>query len=218
MNPYDGWQGGILIIGTFGYSNDDINYNPSVTIKDIGQNAEKEQLVENDDVETQVVVRADDWDDEDNEVKPLVYAAANYDYYESLLEMKMEEEEDRVEEKRRITLAELFSAESSEEDDHLKKKEKEEEPININININKQEILMVVKDKSNYKHGLCRLPFAKKLLNVNNVVPDDHNASRPIRKLNRVSQSLHFLILYIYHHASISCYSITCNINQFFLF
>ncbi|PIN05999.1 hypothetical protein CDL12_21459 [Handroanthus impetiginosus] len=172
---FDGWKGGILAIGTFGYDplkdkneeeNDEFLYK---------QESEKEQLsvLEND--SDHQITDSEEEEDEEEEVNPLMYAAYAHDYGE-LLEMKMEEKrvtlKDKYEfdemmnpKKVRTTLAELFSADSEEMQN--KKKKKKKQPINKG---------QIIKEKSNYKHGLS---LAKKLINIG----DD---ARPVHKLHRL--------------------------------
>ncbi|KAI3444370.1 hypothetical protein Pfo_001035 [Paulownia fortunei] len=175
---FDGWKGGILTIGTFGYDplKDEDEQNgvsfyeeePEKELLSALENESDHQITDSE----EEAGEEEEEDDDDDEVNPLVYAVYAHDY-EGLLEMKMEgnrvSSKDEFEfdamiknaKKERTTLAELFSADSEE----LQKKQP----------INKGEI---IKEKSNYKQ---RLSFAKKLIGQD---------ARPIHKLHRLMRRM----------------------------
>lgn len=174
LNMFDGWKEGILTIGTLGYD----------PLKDEAEQQRAEQ--ENDSDGGEIT----DSDDEE-EANPLVYAAAaaaaayTHDC-EALLETKGEasnrvnEEFDfesefdamimSIPKKERITLAELFSADS--EMKLLQKKKLGDQKLG--------EVVMNKDNKHNSnKHGFS---FAKKLIG-------DKDA-RPIQKLHRLMRMM----------------------------
>lgn len=173
LNVFDGWKEGILTIGTLGYD----------PLKDEAEQQRAEQENDSDSDGGEITDS-----DEEEEANPLVYAAAAaaaaYAYdCEALVETKGEagnrvnEEFDfesefdamimSIPKKERITLAELFSADS--EMKLLQKKKSGDQKLGEAV-MNKGN-----KPNSN-KHGFS---FAKKLIG-------DKDA-RPIQKLHRVS-------------------------------
>ncbi|KAL0379358.1 UNVERIFIED_CONTAM: hypothetical protein Sangu_0000100, partial [Sesamum angustifolium] len=187
-NVFDGWKGGgILSIGTFGYG---------PLLKHIDENinhvtSEKEQVIEVNNYDHEschddyhiTSDYSEDEDEDQEEVNPLVYAAYNNNYdddddddYEGLMETINPTTTTTVSpkdemKKERITLAELFYADS--EEDQLQKKRQV-------ATSHKPAAQISIKDKSSsssysYKHGLS---FAKKLIG-------DQDA-RPIHKLHRL--------------------------------
>ncbi|KAI3449300.1 hypothetical protein Pfo_005965 [Paulownia fortunei] len=168
-NVLELWRGGILTIGTFGYDplKDENEQNDVHFYEE--EYSEKEQLsVE---YESDQITDSEEEVENEEEVNPLVFASYAHDF-EGLMGMKMERSNNREEfefeyvmmekrKKERITLADLFSADSEE----LQKKQP----------INKGEIIKEKAAKcSSSKHGVS---FGKKL-----VVED----ARPIHKLHQL--------------------------------
>ncbi|CAI9764897.1 unnamed protein product [Fraxinus pennsylvanica] len=156
-----GWKGGILTIGTFGFNRINIE--------------EKEYLYrdEEEEDESDVTDESEEDDDEDQESNPLMHAAYAHEFEGSTCDNAAKDTIDsdcdmKNMKKERITLADLFYADSDEQEKYKKSKGKLLEP-----EYNKK----LSAPEANYKR---RLTFAKKL------VPRVGEDSRPIKKLHQL--------------------------------
>ncbi|XP_022858505.1 uncharacterized protein LOC111379377, partial [Olea europaea var. sylvestris] len=165
-NVLDGWKGGILTIGTFGF--------------DSIKTEEKEYLYRDDDEEKEGEDKSDvsnesaeeeEVDEEEQELNPLMHAAYAHDFEDSICDNTAKgtiasDCDIKNMKKERITLADLFYADSDEQEKHKKNKGNIIDP-DFNKKLSAAE--------ANYKRGLS---FAKKL------VPRVGEDSRPIKKLH----------------------------------
>ncbi|XP_022865899.1 uncharacterized protein LOC111385709 [Olea europaea var. sylvestris] len=163
----DGWKGGILTIGTFGF--DRINIE------------EKEYLHrdenEDEEDESNVTDESEEDDDEDQESNPLMHAAYSHEVEGSTCNNAAEDTINGIIDsdfdmknmkKERITLADLFYADCDEQEKYKKSKGKLFEP---------EYSKKLSAPEANYKQGRT---FAKK------VVPRVVEDSRPIKKLHQL--------------------------------
>ncbi|XP_009777784.1 protein TILLER ANGLE CONTROL 1-like [Nicotiana sylvestris] len=140
----DGWKGGILTIGTFGFG----------PLKD-----QCDQLdIEVEDEECEITV-SDDEKDEQLIINPLMYANGHEQSHHEALKANKSEEEGRKKhqiKKERITLADLFSADFD--------KENIPGANNINLGDKLQPDLFMTKNKASNFQVKNGLSFAKKLI------------------------------------------------------
>ncbi|OIT29449.1 PREDICTED: uncharacterized protein LOC109211337 [Nicotiana attenuata] len=157
----DGWKGGILTIGTFGFG----------PLKD-----QRDQLdIEvNEDEECEITV-SDDEKDEQLIINPLMYANGHEQSHHEALKANKSEEEGRKKhqiKKERITLADLFSADFD--------KENIPRANNINPGDKLQPDLFMTTNKASNSQVKNGLSFAKKLM------PQVREDSYPILKLQQL--------------------------------
>ncbi|CAA2982585.1 Hypothetical predicted protein [Olea europaea subsp. europaea] len=162
------YKGGILTIGTFGF--------------DSIKTEEKEYLYRDDDEEKEGEDKSDvsnesaeeeEVDEEEQELNPLMHAAYAHDFEDSICDNTAKgtiasDCDIKNMKKERITLADLFYADSDEQEKHKKNKGNIIDP-DFNKKLSAAE--------ANYKRGLS---FAKKL------VPRVGEDSRPIKKLHHM--------------------------------
>ncbi|KAL7158966.1 hypothetical protein ABFS83_02G178300 [Erythranthe nasuta] len=215
-NGFCGWKGGILTIGTFGYEfdpiilleDDDDRDDQNHELDDDDDDsfiyapkddeprrrlAEKEleqQLAGNN--RRQIITENDyksdeESEDEEEEEQPLLYAVYDHhDYYEGLMEMKMEEQAARdlyTNKKERTTLADLFSADS--ELDNI---------INLNISELKKKRLAATINVKNMKeaddHVIDKMMTTLKSSKKSGHSFPNLDKARPIHKLHRLMRRM----------------------------
>ncbi|KAL2461441.1 hypothetical protein Adt_44861 [Abeliophyllum distichum] len=168
----DGWKGGVLTIGTFGFDPIKIEEKEYVyREEDVEEEEEEEDEIDATDESEE------EEEDQDQESNPLMHAAYANEFEGSASDNAAKDTingsidsdcDIKNVKKERITLADLFSADSDEPKKHKKIKGKMIDP-----EFNKKSSA----PEANYKRGLS---FAKKL------VPRVGEDSRPIKKLHQL--------------------------------